>query len=89
MNQTEPCDASSFLSQYSVDRHLCYFNVLEILNSFAVNIRVHVNFPVNIGVYLFGLNFSPFPDICPGVGLLYHMVTLFLFFIKEPLYYFP
>ena len=65
MNQTEPCDARSFLSQYSVDRHLCYFNVLEILNSFAVNIRVHVNYPVIIGVHVsfffsFFLNFILF-----------------------------
>ena len=31
-------------------------------------------------MYLFQLKFSSFPDICPGVGLLGHMVTLFLVF---------
>ena len=69
MNQTEPCDARSFLSQYSVDRHLCYFNVVEILNSFAVNIRVHVNFPVNIGVHVsFWITFFTFSRYMPRSG---------------------
>ena len=27
--------------------------------------------------YLFKLEFSSFPDVCPGVGLLDHMVTIF------------
>ena len=31
-------------------------------------------------MYLFQLKFSSFPDICLGVGLLGHMVTLFLVF---------
>ena len=30
-----------------------------------------------------------FPDICPGVGLLEHAVTLVLVFFKEPPYSFP
>ena len=37
-------------------------------------------------MYLFELEFSP--DICPGLGFLDHMVTLFLVF-KEPPYCFP
>ena len=36
----------------------------------------------------FELEFSSFLDICPGVGLLDHMVTLFLVF-WEPPYCFP
>ena len=32
-------------------------------------------------MYLFTLCFSP--DICPGVGLLDHMVVLFLIFFKN------
>ena len=36
---------------------------------------------VNTGcMYLFKLEFSSFLDICPGVGLLHHMVVLFLIF---------
>ena len=31
-------------------------------------------------MYLFELEFSLFPDICPGVGLLHHMIALFLIF---------
>ena len=31
-------------------------------------------------MYLFKLEFSSFPDICLGVGLLDHMVALFLVF---------
>ena len=48
------------------------FHVLDIVNSAAMNIGVHV---------LFELEFSP--DICLGVGLQYHMATqirLFFFF---------
>ena len=32
------------------------------------------------GMYLFELEFSSFLDIYPGVGLVDHMVVLFLFF---------
>ena len=35
---------------------------------------------MNIGVYLFELESSSFLDICPAVGLLDHMLTLFLVF---------
>ena len=36
-------------------------------------------------MYLFELEFSSFPDICPGVGLLDHVVALFLvvFFLSN------
>ena len=33
--------------------------------------------------YLFELEFSSFLDICPGVGLLDHMATLFLVFLRK------
>ena len=33
-------------------------------------------------MYLFKLEFLSFPDICPGVGFLDHMVTIFSF-LKE------
>ena len=39
-------------------------------------------------MYLFELEFSSFLDICPGVGLLDRMVTVFLAF-WEPPYCFP
>ena len=34
-------------------------------------------------MYLFELEFSSFLDICPGVGLLDHMATLFLVFLRK------
>ena len=54
-----------------IDGHLGCFHVLAVLNSAATNVGVHV---------FFELEFSFFPDICSGVGLLDHMVTLFLAF---------
>ena len=60
-----------FLSQSSVDGPLGCFHVLAVVNSAATNVGVHV---------FFELEFSFFPDICSGVGLLDHMVTLFLAF---------
>ena len=53
------------------------FHVLVIVNNAAVNIEE--------SMCLFRLEVSP--DICPGVGLLDHIVTLVFF--KEPLYCFP
>ena len=51
----------------SVNGHLDCFHVLAIVNSAEMNIRVHV------------ACFSPY--ICPGVGLLDHMITLLLTFL--------
>ena len=52
------------------------FHVLAIVNSAAINIGY---------MCLFELEFSP--GICPGVGLLDNMVTLFLVFQATPCYY--
>ena len=49
----------------SVDGHLRYFYVLAIVNSAAMNIGLHVSFLITV--------FSRY--ICPGVGLLDHMVV--------------
>ena len=53
----------------SVDGHSGCFYVLAIVNSAAVNIGVHVSFQIRV-----------FPDICPVLRLLGHMVALVLVF---------
>ena len=54
----------------SVDGHLGCFPILAMVNSGAVNTEMHVFFSKN----------GFFPDVCPGVGLLGHVVALFLVF---------
>ena len=53
----------------SVDEYLGCFHVLALGNRAAMNIGLHVS-----------LKKFFFPDRCPGVGLLDHMLTLFLVF---------
>ena len=76
-----------FFIYSSVTGHLGCFHVLAIVNSAAVNIGGGVYlflfyfiylFIYFIHMYLFELQFCP--GICPGVGLLDHMVVLFLVF---------
>ena len=54
----------------SVSGHLVYFYVLAIVNDAAMNNEMHV---------FFELEFLSFLDICPGVVLLDHVVTIFSF----------
>ena len=59
----------NFFIHSSVNGHLDGFHALAIVNSAAVNNRIHVSFSIW------------FPQgICLGVGLLGHMEVLFLVF---------
>ena len=58
-----------FLIQSSIDGHLDCFHVLAIVNSAAMNMRVHVSFS---GKVLSGY--------MPKSGLLGHMVVLYIVF---------
>ena len=58
-----------FFIHFSVDGHLGCFHVLAIVNSAVMSTGMHVSFWT-----MFSL------DVCPRVGLLDHMVALFLVF---------
>ena len=66
------CMCHSFFIHSSINGHLPCFLVLAIINSATMNIGLLVTFSI-----MFSL------DICPVVGLLSHIVVLFLVFFKE------
>ena len=49
---------------------------LAIVNSAAMNIGVHVSFKIRVFIFFFF-------DICPGVGLLDHMINSIFHFIRN------
>ena len=61
-----------FFIHSSVNGHFGCFHVSAIVNNAPVNNGVHVSFQIRV--------FLSFPVICPGLGLLDHMVTLFFVF---------
>ena len=63
------CKPYIFFIQSSIDGHLGFFHILSPVNSAAMNIGC---------MYLFLLEFLSFPDIYLGVGLLDHLVVLFV-----------
>ena len=58
-----------FFIYSSVSEHLDYFHILAMVNSVAMNIGVHMSFSVLVS-----------SGYMLGVGLLGHMVVLFLVF---------
>ena len=59
----------NFFIDSSVDVHLGCFHVLAVVNSAAMNNGIHVSFSILVS-----------SGYMPGVGLLHHMVVLFLVF---------
>ena len=53
----------SFIIYSSVDRHLCYFHVLAIVNSAAINIGVCMSFSI-----LVSLGYMPSSEIAGSYG---------------------
>ena len=72
------CTTSSLSIHLSMDT--ACFLVLAIVNSAAVDIGVDISFQSE---------FSSFLDIYPGMGLLDHMATLFVFYILIYLFTWP
>ena len=65
LNNISFCIHHIFFIHSSINGYLGWFHVLAVVNSAVMNIGC---------MYLFELWFSP--DICPGMGLLGHMVVL-------------
>ena len=61
-----------FFVHSSADGHLGCFRVLSTVNSAAMNIWVNISFLIK--------SFRIFPYICPGMGLLDYMASLFSVF---------
>ena len=53
---------------------------MAIISSPAINTGVHVSFLIRVFSRYMPVCLEISPDTCPGMGVLDHMVTLFLFF---------
>ena len=69
LSNTPLCICSTLLYPFIVNGHLGCFPVLVIVNHAAMNNGTHVSLSILVS-----------SDICLGVGLLGHMVVLFLAF---------
>ena len=75
------CVYHMFFIHSSVDGHLGYLHILEIVNNAALNTGMHFFFQINA--------FEGFLDIHPGVELFSHMVVVLLLDFDKLPYSFP